>query len=121
MEARGGVILNIASVGGLSAGTSIAIYNGTKAALMHMTRALAAEMSPGVRVNALAPGLVKTDMARALWEPNEEAMARHTPLRRLGEPQDIANGALYLCSDASSWVTGVTLIVDGGAMLAGGG
>ncbi len=121
MQARGGVILNIASVGGLSAGTSIAIYNGTKAALMHMTRALAAEMAPGVRVNALAPGLVKTDMARALWEPNEEAMARHTPLRRLGEPQDIANGALYLCSDAASWVTGVTLIVDGGAMLAGGG
>lgn len=121
MAERGGVILNIASIGGLSAGTSIAIYNGTKAALMHTTRALAAEMSPGVRVNALAPGLVKTDMARVLWEPNEQAIARATPLARLGEPQDIANGALFLCSDASSWVTGVTLIVDGGAMLRGGG
>jgi NAD(P)-dependent dehydrogenase (short-subunit alcohol dehydrogenase family) len=121
MADRGGVVLNIASIGGLSAGTSIAIYNGTKAALMHLTRSLASEMAPSVRVNALAPGLVKTDMARALWEPNEEAIARVTPLGRLGEPQDIANGALFLCSDAASWVTGVTLIVDGGAMLRGGG
>ena len=87
------MVLNIASIGGLSVETHLAIYNGTKAALMHLTRSLALEMAPGVRVNALAPGLVKTDMARVLWEPNEEAMARHTPLGRLGEPDDIANAA----------------------------
>ena len=119
MSERGGVVLNIASIGGLSAETSIAIYNGTKAALLHLTRSLAAEMAPGVRVNALAPGLVKTDMARALWQPNEEAMARHTPLGRLGEPEDIAAAAVFLCSDAASWITGATLVVDGGAMLRG--
>jgi NAD(P)-dependent dehydrogenase (short-subunit alcohol dehydrogenase family) len=117
MAERGGVVLNIASIGGLSAGTGIAIYNGSKAALMHTTRSLAAEMAPGVRVNALAPGLVKTDMARALWEANEDAIARGTPLRRLGEPDDIANAAVFLCSDAASWITGTTMIVDGGAML----
>jgi len=116
MAERGGAVLNIASIGGLSAGTSIAIYNGTKAALLHLTRSLAAEMAPGVRVNALAPGLVKTDMARALWQPNEEAMARHTPLARLGEPQDIANAATFLCSDAASGIPGAPLVVDGGAM-----
>jgi NAD(P)-dependent dehydrogenase (short-subunit alcohol dehydrogenase family) len=121
MSERGGVILNVASVGGLSAGVGITVYSGTKAALIHLTRSLANEMAPGVRVNALAPGLVKTDMARALWQPNEEAMARHTPLHRLGEPEDIANAALFLCSDASSWITGTTLVVDGGALLRGGG
>ena len=93
------------------------VYNGTKAALLHLTRSLAAEMAPGVRVNALAPGLVKTDMARVLWQPNEEALARHTPLGRLGEPQDIADAAVFLCSDRASWITGATLVVDGGALL----
>jgi NAD(P)-dependent dehydrogenase (short-subunit alcohol dehydrogenase family) len=114
---RGGVVLNIASIGGSSVEPSIGVYNGTKAAIMHLTRQLALELSPGVRVNAIAPGLVKTDMARALWEPNEEAIARHTPVGRLGEPTDIANAAVFLCSDAASWITGTTLVVDGGALL----
>jgi NAD(P)-dependent dehydrogenase (short-subunit alcohol dehydrogenase family) len=70
-----------------------------------------------VRVNGIAPGLVKTDFARALWEPAEEAVARRVPLRRLGEPQDIANAALFLASDLSSWMTGQTIVVDGGALL----
>src|ERR687898_802300 len=73
-----------------------------------------AGMQAGGGVNAIAPGLVKTDMARALWEPAEEAIAAHTPLHRLGEPQDIANAALFLASDLSSWVTGQTIVVDGG-------
>ncbi len=119
MGERGGVVLNIASVGGLSVETRIAVYNGTKAALLHLTRSLAAEMAPGVRVNALAPGLVKTDMARALWEPNEQALAAHTPLGRLGDPADIAHAAVFLCSDAASWITGTTTVVDGGALLRG--
>ncbi len=117
MQDNGGAVLNIASIGGLSVETNIGIYNGTKAALLHLTRTLAAEMAPGVRVNAIAPGLVKTDMARALWEPNEDAIARHMPLHRLGEPDDIADAAVFLCSDAASWITGTTLVVDGGALL----
>jgi NAD(P)-dependent dehydrogenase (short-subunit alcohol dehydrogenase family) len=117
MRDHGGVVLNIASVGGYSVETNIGIYNGTKAALIHLTRTLAAEMAPGVRVNAIAPGLVKTDMARALWEANEEAIARHVPLKRLGEPSDIADAAVFLCSNAASWITGTTVIVDGGMML----
>ena len=121
MQERGGAIVNIASIGGLSVEPTIGIYNGTKAALIHLTRTLAAELAPGVRVNAIAPGLVKTDMARALWEPNEEAMARHMPLHRLGEPADIAHAATFLASDAASWITGTTLVVDGGALLGAGG
>jgi NAD(P)-dependent dehydrogenase (short-subunit alcohol dehydrogenase family) len=114
---RGGSIVNIASVGGLSVETSVGHYNVTKAALIHLTRTLAADLAPGVRVNAVAPGLVKTDMARALWEPAEEAIAARVPLRRLGEPADIANVALFLASDLASWVTGETIVVDGGALL----
>jgi len=117
MAERGGVVLNVASIGGMSVETNIGIYNGTKAALLHLTRELAAELSPAVRVNAIAPGLVKTDMARALWEPNEEGIARHIPLQRLGEVADIANAAVFLCSDAASWITGTSLVVDGGMLL----
>jgi NAD(P)-dependent dehydrogenase (short-subunit alcohol dehydrogenase family) len=117
MSERGGAVLNIASVGGLSVEPSIGVYNGTKAAVIHLTRQLALELSPGVRVNAIAPGLVKTDMARALWEPNEEVIARHHPLKRLGEPDDIAHAAVFLCSDAASWITGTTTVIDGGALL----
>ena len=113
----GSSVLNVASVGGLTVEPSIGIYNATKAALIHLTRTMAMELSPSTRVNALAPGLVKTDMARALWEPHEERMGQVIPLGRLGEPVDIANAALFLASDLASWITGHTLIVDGGAML----
>jgi NAD(P)-dependent dehydrogenase (short-subunit alcohol dehydrogenase family) len=115
MKANGGVVLNVVSVGGLRPGPFIGAYNVSKAALIHLTRQLAQELAPGVRVNAIAPALVKTDMARALWEPNEEAMARSHALGRLGLPDDIASGALFLISDASSWMTGELLVVDGGA------
>lgn len=117
MRDRGGSIINIASVGGLSVEPSIGIYNATKAALLHLTRTLAAELAPDVRVNAIAPGLVKTDMARALWEPNEARIGASMPLGRLGEPADIANAALFLASDMASWITGQTIVVDGGALL----
>jgi NAD(P)-dependent dehydrogenase (short-subunit alcohol dehydrogenase family) len=121
MEERGGVVVNIASVGGMSFGGLIGIYDNTKAALIHLTRHLATELGPQVRVNAISPGLVKTDMARALWEANGEAIAKLWPLKRLGEPQDIANAALFLASDLSSWITGHVLVVDGGALLVGFG
>lgn len=117
MAEHGGSVINIASVGGMSVETTIAYYNVTKAAVIHMTRQMAAELAPSTRVNAIAPGLVKTDMAKALWEPNEAALGRHTPLGRLGEPEDIANAALFLASDAASWITGQTLVVDGGALI----
>ncbi|MDA8207003.1 MAG: SDR family oxidoreductase, partial [Thermaerobacter sp.] len=108
--------LNLASIGGLSVEPGIGWYNVTKAAVIHLTRQLAGELGPAVRVNALAPGLVKTEFARALWEPAEEVISRRLPLRRLGEPEDIANAALFLCSDAASWITGQTLVIDGGAL-----
>jgi NAD(P)-dependent dehydrogenase (short-subunit alcohol dehydrogenase family) len=117
MRERGGAVLNVVSIGAMRVDPMIGVYNSTKAALVHLTHQLAAELAPGVRVNALAPGLVKTDFARALWEANEDGVARAMPLRRLGEPDDIAKAALFLCSDAASWVTGEVLVVDGGAML----
>jgi NAD(P)-dependent dehydrogenase (short-subunit alcohol dehydrogenase family) len=116
MAEGGGVVLNVSSVGGLSVEHGIGWYNVTKAALAHLTRQLAYELGPGVRVNALAPGLVRTDFARALWERAGEAVAARLPLRRLGEPDDIARAALFLASDAASWMTGQVLVVDGGAL-----
>ncbi|HBX76475.1 MAG TPA: 3-oxoacyl-ACP reductase [Acidimicrobiaceae bacterium] len=113
----GASIINIASIGGLSVETSIGNYNVSKAALLHLTRTLAKELAPGVRVNSIAPGLVKTDMARALWETNEEAVAQHITMKRLGIPEDIANAALFLASDAASWICGHCLVVDGGMLL----
>jgi NAD(P)-dependent dehydrogenase (short-subunit alcohol dehydrogenase family) len=121
MRDRGGVVLNISSVGGLMVEPGIGWYNVTKAAVAHMTRQLAGELGPAVRVNALAPGLVKTDFARALWEPAGDAVARRLPTKRLGEPEDIAKAALFLCSDAASWITGDVLVIDGGAMVVSSG
>jgi NAD(P)-dependent dehydrogenase (short-subunit alcohol dehydrogenase family) len=114
-----GVVVNVASVGGMSIEPGIGIYNTTKAALIHLTKVLASELAPRVRVNGIAPGLVKTDMARALWEQHEELIAKRMPVGRLGEPADIANGVLFLASDLASWITGHTLVVDGGALVAG--
>jgi NAD(P)-dependent dehydrogenase (short-subunit alcohol dehydrogenase family) len=119
MQEHGGSIVNISSVGGFSVEAGIGVYNTTKAALIHLTKTMASELAPGVRVNAIAPGLVKTDMARALWEADEAAIARRTPLARLGVPEDIANAALFLASDLAAWITGHILVVDGGAMVGG--
>ncbi len=116
-EARPGVIVNIASVGGLSAEPNLGVYNMTKAALIHLTRGLAAEIAPW-RVVAIAPGLVKTDMAAVLVENYGDRLAAALPTGRLGEPADIANLALFLASDAASWITGQTYVIDGGASVA---
>ena len=120
MKDAGGCVINIASIGGMQYGGHIGVYDNTKAALIHLTGHFAAELAPKVRVNGIAPGLVKTDFARALWEPAEEQVAKRMPLRRLGTPEDIANAALYLASDAASWMTGHTLVIDGGAMVGRG-
>ena len=83
---------------------------------MHLTKILAVELGPGVRVNCIAPGLVKTDFARALWEPAGDVVAAGLPLRRLGEPEDIAHAARFLAGPGAAWITGHTLVVDGGAL-----
>jgi NAD(P)-dependent dehydrogenase (short-subunit alcohol dehydrogenase family) len=117
MATHGGSIINVASVGGLTVERAIPYYNATKAAVIHLTRHLAVELGPGVRVNAIAPGLVKTDFARALWEDHGDELAATLPLRRLGEPADIAGAAVFLASEAASWITGVILPVDGGLLV----
>ena len=117
MKESGGNVINVSSIGALSVEPGIGWYNVTKAAVAHLTRQLAGELGPGVRVNALAPGLVKTDFARALWERAGDHVAARLPLRRLGEPDDVAKAALFLASDAASWLTGHVLVVDGGALV----
>ena len=113
-----GSVINVASVGGLGVEPGIGWYNITKAAVLHITKQLAFELAPDVRVNALAPGIVKTHLARLLWEgPGEERVGARIPLGRIGLPDDIAKAALFLASDASSWITGQTLVVDGGATI----
>lgn len=117
MQEHGGSIINIASVGGLVTEHGIGYYNATKAAVIHLSRQFALELSPKVRVNAIAPGLVKTQLARALWEENEEAISKDLPLGRLGVPEDIANAAVFLAGDTASWMTGQTMVVDGGSII----
>lgn len=117
MSEHGGSIVNIASLGGVRPSPFIGIYNASKAALLHMTRQLALELAPKVRVNAVAPGLVKTDFARALWEPDEAGIGERHPVGRIGVPDDVAGAVLFLASDAASWITGSTLVIDGGMSL----
>jgi NAD(P)-dependent dehydrogenase (short-subunit alcohol dehydrogenase family) len=118
MREHGGAVINVSSVGGLATNPILGVYDVTKAALIHLTKQLAAELGPGVRVNAVAPGLIKTDFARALWEgEGGDRVAEAYPLKRLGEPEDVAAAALYLASEASSWVTGQTLVLDGGGLI----
>jgi NAD(P)-dependent dehydrogenase (short-subunit alcohol dehydrogenase family) len=115
MSEHGGVVINMASVGGLIVDPQIGYYNATKAAMLLMTRQLAYELGPKVRVNALAPGVIKTELARAVWEKREPILTKTLPLRRLGTVEDVANAALFLATPASSWMTGQTLVLDGGA------
>ncbi len=116
MRENGGAIVNVSSIGGMSVEPGIGWYNVTKAAVLHLTRQLAAELGPRVRVNCVAPGLVRTHLARALWEDGEKAISARLPLRRIGEPDDIAKVILFLTSEAAGWMTGQTVVVDGGAM-----
>ncbi len=118
MADHGGVILNISSVGGLTVEKDIGYYNATKAGLIHITRQLSVELSPLVRVVGIAPGLVKTDMAAALWDGREDVLASRIPRGRLGLPLDIGAAALFLVGPSADWITGTTLIVDGGMHLA---
>lgn len=117
---HGGAVVNIASVAGLRAAPGIGFYGVSKAALIHLTEELAWELGPAVRVNAVAPAIVKTRFARALYEGREERVAAAYPLKRLGVPEDIASVVAFLASPDAGWVTGQTLVVDGGSLLGGG-
>jgi NAD(P)-dependent dehydrogenase (short-subunit alcohol dehydrogenase family) len=114
-----GVIVNIASVSGVRPAPGIAFYGVTKAALIHLTEELAVELAPDVRVNAVAPAVIKTRFATALYEGREEQVAATYPLRRLGVPEDVAGAVAFLCSRDASWITGQTLVIDGGVTLTG--
>jgi NAD(P)-dependent dehydrogenase (short-subunit alcohol dehydrogenase family) len=118
MKDRSGVIVNVASVGGLRAEGGLGVYNLTKAALIHLTRQLASELGP-TRVVGVAPGLVQTDFAAFLVDNFGDKLAAQLPLKRLGEPQDIANLVTFLVSDAAGWITGETYVIDGGAGVRG--
>jgi NAD(P)-dependent dehydrogenase (short-subunit alcohol dehydrogenase family) len=118
-EAPGGAIVNVASIAGLAATGLLGWYAVSKAAMIHLTTELGYQLGPDVRVNAVAPGVVKTVFAQALYEGREEKVAKRYPLKRLGVPADISGAVSFLLSADSSWMTGQTVVLDGGAMLAG--
>ncbi|USQ87067.1 SDR family oxidoreductase [Streptomyces phaeoluteigriseus] len=117
---NGGAIVNIASVAGLAPSPFIGAYGVSKAAMINLTQQLAHEFAPKVRVNAIAPAVVKTRFAQALYEGREAEAAAAYPLARLGVPSDIGGAAAFLTSEQSDWVTGQTLVVDGGMFLNAG-
>ncbi|MFV0130989.1 SDR family oxidoreductase [Streptomyces sp. HMX112] len=117
---HGGSIVNIASVAGVAPSPFIGAYGMSKAAMINLTLQLAHEFAPSVRVNAIAPAVVKTKFAQALYEGREAEAAAAYPLGRLGVPEDIGGAAAFLTSDQSDWITGQTLVVDGGIFLNAG-
>jgi NAD(P)-dependent dehydrogenase (short-subunit alcohol dehydrogenase family) len=120
MGEHGGAVVNVASVAGLRASPGIGMYGVSKAALIRLTMELAAELGPRIRVNAVAPAVVKTKFATALFEGREEQVSAAYPMKRLGLPEDIAGVVAFLLSDQASWVTGQTVVLDGGVTLTGG-
>jgi NAD(P)-dependent dehydrogenase (short-subunit alcohol dehydrogenase family) len=120
MAEHGGAIVNIASVAALRPAPGIGIYGMSKAAIIYLTEQLALELAPKVRVNAVAPAVVKTVFAKALYEGREAEVAARYPLGRLGEPEDVGAAVAVLLSDQASWITGQTMVLDGGGTLTGG-
>jgi NAD(P)-dependent dehydrogenase (short-subunit alcohol dehydrogenase family) len=120
MGENGGSIVNVASIAGLRASPGIGMYGVSKAALIRLTMELAVDLGPGIRVNAVAPAVVKTKFATALYEGREDQVSQAYPLKRLGLPEDVAGAVAFLLSDESSWITGQTIVLDGGVSLGGG-
>ena len=120
MAEHGGAVVNVSSVAGTKPAPGIGFYGASKAMLSHLTEELAVELGPDIRVNGVAPAVVKTRFATALYEGKEQQVASTYPLRRLGRPEDVAGAVAYLLSDDASWVTGRTLVLDGGVTLTGG-
>jgi NAD(P)-dependent dehydrogenase (short-subunit alcohol dehydrogenase family) len=120
---RDGAIVIVSSIGGLQGSAMLGAYSLSKAADFQLARNLAVELGPhNIRVNCVAPGIIKTDFARALWQNPKIAQASEaaTPLRRLGEPDDVAGAVVFLCSPAGSYITGQNLVIDGGTTVGGG-
>jgi 3-oxoacyl-[acyl-carrier protein] reductase len=117
MAEHGGAVLNVTTSGMYTVAPFLGVYEATKTTLRYLTKQLAGELAPKVRVNSISPGAVKTDMSRVLWENGEEQVASHTPMGRIGRPSDCAQVALFLCSDRGSWITGTDVVVDGGALV----
>ena len=120
MGEHGGSVVNVASVAGLGASPGIGLYGVSKAALIRLTKELGFELGPKIRVNAVAPAVVKTQFATKLYEGREEEVADAYPLKRLGVPADNAGAGAFLLSDDAGGITGQTLVLDGGVTLAGG-
>jgi NAD(P)-dependent dehydrogenase (short-subunit alcohol dehydrogenase family) len=124
MARRDGSIIIVSSIGGFRGTQAIGAYNISKAADFQLARNLAVELGPfGIRANCIAPGLIRTDFARALWEdePTRRNVLANTPLGRIGEPDDIAGAAVFLASQAGRFVTGQTIVVDGGLTISAAG
>jgi NAD(P)-dependent dehydrogenase (short-subunit alcohol dehydrogenase family) len=118
LEEHGGVVINVSSVGGFTTNPVLGTYGVSKAALIHLTKQLAAELGPKVRVNAICPGLIKTDFARLLWEGERgDEVAASYPLGRLGEVEDVAAAAVWLAAESGSWITGQAIVLDGGGLV----
>jgi NAD(P)-dependent dehydrogenase (short-subunit alcohol dehydrogenase family) len=120
MGEHGGAIVNVSSVAGLKPAPGIGFYGASKAMLSHLTQELAVELGPDIRVNGVAPAVVKTKFATALYEGREEEVAAAYPLKRLGMPEDIAGVVAFLLSQDAAWLTGQIVVVDGGLTLTGG-
>jgi NAD(P)-dependent dehydrogenase (short-subunit alcohol dehydrogenase family) len=120
MAEHGGAVVNVSSVAALRPAPGIGIYGMSKAAMKYLTEQLAVELGPKVRVNAVAPAVVKTVFAKALYEGKEEEVVRRYPVGRLGVPSDVGSAVAYLLSDEASWITGQTWVLDGGTTLTGG-
>ncbi|MEV4481895.1 SDR family oxidoreductase [Micromonospora coxensis] len=119
MADRGGCVVNVSSIAGLTPSPGIAFYGVSKAAVNHLTACLAAELGPTVRVNAVAPAVVKTRFAAALYADREDEVAAAYPLGRLGQPQDVAGAVAFLAGPDAAWITGQTIVLDGGVTLTG--
>ena len=111
-------IVNVASIAGITAAPGIALYGVSKAALINLTTQLAYETAPGIRVNAVAPAVIKTDFAKALYEGREDEVSATYPMKRLGIPTDVSGPVAFLLSDDAAWITGQTIVIDGGGSLA---
>lgn len=120
MREHGGAIVNVSSVSSIRTAPNIGFYGATKAMLNSLTELLAVELGPNIRVNGVAPAVVKTKFATPLYEGREDETSRAYPLKRLGEPQDISGGVAFLLSDDAAWLTGQTVVIDGGVTLTSG-